>query len=1149
MDRLLATDDQIELVRQQQRLGRMFDSAQKAGFTTAEFAHYNDLVAKARTEARNRVQSEALQELEKQKSEAWEAKDAEIRPGIEAQVNSRRDLQALHYLRTGKQLGEEGEAGAKVALSKDALVRLVGEKALRDLPYGLYRIEGGADPQEVGEMFGYRSGTDLVHDLLSLEAQKRNLRARGVTDDLRQHLIDEAVKAKLQEHFGDMMVDGSMPGKAMDAVHNDYSNRALAMELRGLIRQAGMTRPLYGPAYDAKGWAQDEIGNQRVSDVLNLSRFARDEARAAEAADRAMLKGDLATAIQQKQAQILNHALYTEAAKAKDNLEKLTTAAARYAKKRTLKGMDQGALDQIHNLIERFGLKNQTPDAANRDTLSNWVQQVRGAYGDVAVPDSLFDQALPFNYKDLTVSQMRDLQSAVQSISYVGRQLNKITVAGKKVEFDAARDDLVRSAFANTKAVKDIPLERNPGTLQGNFGERLKARWINATGALRGLDSSLLKVEQICDWLDGKDSNGAWNSTVFRRATEREAWENQWRKIMADGIQGLQDLYPADEQKKLSQYLPHIPELVDNQSGAPLRITHSELISMALNWGNASNRSKMLRGEGWRAEAVQGVFDRYMSKADWDFTQGVWDLLEKMRPEISARERRMTGVEPIWIDALPVDTPHGEYRGGYYPMSYDPARAGDAMDRLIENAERLLDTSRAGRPTTDKGYTMERAEGYSRPVLLSLDVLPRHIDTVVRDLAWREYVFDMVRLFKDPAIRDAMNRTVGSEYQQQLIPWLKGLCSDRTYDPNGLSFWDRVAHRARINTTIVGLGFRASTMLVHGMTAASNSVGELGAKWMGVGASKFFGTPDKMAAARDFVYARSNEMRTRMDNVDRDIRDGLREMLDKNGVLDPVKRYAYYGVAMLDMASALPTWIGAYERAMHEGMTEPDAIYSADKSVRNAHGGGGAKDLAAVQRGSEVQKLFTMFFSFWSHFYNRQRDLGRSANMALQDMKGGDFSKGAKDFAAVLARSWWYFVVPQIIHGLIKSGAPGDDESWLGWAAKEVGLGLFSGVPIMRDVANAWAGAHDFKVTPAASIYDAFTSTKKDVGNLISGEKNVSTHWLKHALDTTGYAFGLPTGQAGTALQYLWDVWDGQQNPEDIGDFSKGLVFGTHKKR
>ena len=87
--------------------------------------------------------------------------------------------------------------------------------------------------------------------------------------------------------------------------------------------------------------------------------------------------------------------------------------------------------------------------------------------------------------------------------------------------------------------------------------------------------------------------------------------------------------------------------LTDNQTGQPTKITKGELISLALNWGAESNREKMLRGEGWDREAVQAVLDRHMTKADWDFTQGVWDLISKMRPEISARERRMTGVDPV----------------------------------------------------------------------------------------------------------------------------------------------------------------------------------------------------------------------------------------------------------------------------------------------------------------------------------------------------------------------------------------------------------------------------------------------------------------------------------------------------------------------
>ena len=53
-------------------------------------------------------------------------------------------------------------------------------------------------------------------------------------------------------------------------------------------------------------------------------------------------------------------------------------------------------------------------------------------------------------------------------------------------------------------------------------------------------------------------------------------------------------------------------------------------------------------------------------------------------------------------------------------MMYDPARSGDVMDRLLENAQKMVDQSGAGRPTTNKGYTMTRAAGVARPVMLSL---------------------------------------------------------------------------------------------------------------------------------------------------------------------------------------------------------------------------------------------------------------------------------------------------------------------------------------------------------------------------------------------------------------------------------------------
>ena len=165
-------------------------------------------------------------------------------------------------------------------------------------------------------------------------------------------------------------------GRAMDAVHNE-SMRRRCNGTAALIRQTGQQRPVFGPAADARAWARETIGDRKVWEATNLNRYARDEAKAAEAAEKAMLRGDLQAAIAQKRAQICNHALYAQAEKVSDSLEGLVDRANRYGKQRTIKSMDQGALDQIHTLLERFGFKRQDPNATSREVLSSWVDRIR----------------------------------------------------------------------------------------------------------------------------------------------------------------------------------------------------------------------------------------------------------------------------------------------------------------------------------------------------------------------------------------------------------------------------------------------------------------------------------------------------------------------------------------------------------------------------------------------------------------------------------------------------------------------------------------------------------------------------------------------------------------------------------------------------
>jgi hypothetical protein len=67
--------------------------------------------------------------------------------------------------------------------------------------------------------------------------------------------------------------------------------------------------------------------------------------------------------------------------------------------------------------------------------------------------------------------------------------------------------------------------------------------------------------------------------------------------------------------------------------------------------------------------------------------------------------------------------------------------------------------------------------------------------------------------------------------------------------------------------------------------------------------------------------------------------------------------------------------------------------------------------------------------------YNRQRDLFKGYANLPDSFKQGT---GTKDFAKLLARSWWYFVVPQPIYAALKPTPASDQDDEATHMAKEV---------------------------------------------------------------------------------------------------------------
>ena len=1012
--------------------------------------------------------------------------------------------------------------------------------------YGILARDKALDPEIVADQFGYASAKEMLHDLVTAPTAKD--RIRDLTDQT------------MLERYGDVSDPKRMAAAALEAVHNDARGRLLATEFSALEKALGRKSDLRDAAKDM---AEKVVGDMKVAD-LKPDRFLAEERKAGEKTERAIRDNDLETAAAQKRAQILNFHL----AKAVDAARDETAKALTYFKKLDAAGprkaMGGEAAAQIDAILDRYDLRSSTTnkEIAARQTLVEWAANQTAQGFDPQIDPAQLNEANRQAFRTMTLDQVRALRDTVKSIDWIGRQEQKVLDGQRRIALDKAVDEVIHNTIDMPKLkVSDV---RNPD-IGGKGLDRFSGKFMKAQSFVRSADAAMLKLEQLFDWLDRKDLNGPFNRLVFRRLADAQGVENDMLHEIAGKMSDLAEALPKDERNQLAERFT-VPELIDSKTGKPSILAKSQLLSIALNSANESNFGKMLSGEKWEAADVKAALDRHLSSADIDYVNGVVRTIESLWPKISAMQERLSGVAPEKIEGRPFELANGTIEGGYFPVVYDPTRSlgaerHEALD-ASQRADQMFDAQYV-KATTAKGHTIERT-GYSAPLLLDLNVIPRHISQVVHDLAYREAIMDADRFLSDNRVRGAITETMGKEYYQQIRPWLKAIANDRVIDQQGQAWFDKIFHWGRTTATMVGLGFRASTMLIHGTSAASNSVGEIGADWMRKGMASFIGSPDKMRDAYSFVQERSSEMRNRMNEVDRDVRESLRELELRSAqgstaplmrAIDKGRSLAFWGIGAIDMASAMPTWMGAYLKAMEaperggQGLSEDDAIYAADKAVRNAHGGTGVKDLARVQRGSEAEKLFTMFYSFWNHVYNRQRDIARDAINI----------RSVGDFGNVLARSWFYLVIPQLLHGLLKTPSQnsqneeGTGTSWLHWAAQEIGLGFTSGIPVLRDLANGVAEKGFNKEalndaafhTPAANAIVAPGVAGVDAWRAAHGRpvKNAG----KDIANAAGVIFDLPLGQAGTTGQYLWDVIDGDQRPQDIGDWWNGVVYGKQK--
>ncbi|MCG9045080.1 MuF-C-terminal domain-containing protein [Laribacter hongkongensis] len=1111
-DRLLATDEQIRQVRETTGLGEpMWSDAAEAGMTEAEWDVYRQMRDDAREEADSALTARMMAEQHREHLAWWKEARQKVRSEVAEEASSSPLVQAMAFLRDGRLPNGTTihELVKPAKLSRQVLVERYGEAFLKRLPRPyLYTREGGVSPDEVAELFGFASGDELVYRLADAPSPSKTIEAE--TD------------VRMRQRYGDMMTDGTLAERATEALHGNRQLDLMLAELRALSRRAEGALPagfVVTPRELFRQMAERTIG-QKTARQVRPHVWLQAERRAANEAIRAAAKGDLAAAVDAKQRQIMNHELYGAAVAATERVERIQRHMAKLGQTKVRQRIGKAGgdyLDQLDALLELYEFRPVSArEVQRRENLAAWLEKQAEAGFDAAVPAEVAARTRVVNYRDVPLDELEAVHDTAKMIEHLAGTKNKLLKARDKRDYEATVEAIVGSIQANN-AMKDGYLPLNPTRL-----ERIRQQ-------LESVDAWHIKPEALFRQLDGDQLGEAHRSLFLPLEDAQNAESVMWEET-ARNLQAIWGRYSRKELAELYGRKHQIPALQGDS------MTKAQIMSLALNWGNAGNRQAVLKGNDRlkdKPESIEAIIS-LLSAKDLETVQMIWDEVGRFWPQIEAMQKRLTGLAPEKVEATPFVVNGVELRGGYYPLKYDAQRSYRAFKRGEDAGARLFE-NHVGRAATRRGHTIERVGSSGQPVRLDLSVLGDHLQQVIHDLAFREAIIDVNRLLANEHVRGAIEGATNREIYRALLPWLKRIANEKTVEQPSPT--EKIIGRVRAGTTLMAMGWKVTTAIVQPLGYLS-SVQFLGSKWSARGLRDFLGSPEKMQATRDFVYARSPMMRNRQTGFDRDVHDQLSRLAGKHDALNPVRKTAFYFTGLMDMAVAIPTWMGAYRKAiLEDGATEREAIEAADHAVRFTQSSGYAKDLARIQGGSELRRMFTMFYSYFSALYQMEKRSFRNVK-SIQDMP---------KFVADQMLLWF---VPAILGELVAGRGPGEDEDWSDWFADnwwKIATYPAQTVVGLRDIIGAINSPFGYEISPVARALEAVPELVNRAADMATGERDLKRSDVKLAVDLAGTWMALPSSQAWITGSYLYDLATDQEDPADPFEFLRNLVFTRRK--
>lgn len=1153
MDRMLATDDQIRRAEAGRSMAPLFSSQEQAERFGVNWGDYKTLDVHATAQAVEELEARSVRDMawtsrlrastvRRMNNEAAELRK-QMREAVEAEVQTWPVYAAQRWLKRGETTGPQGEqikAQTGHRLSTEALRQMYPAGGLasvdwQKLGYGAYGMlaEKGMHPDQVADMFGFASGDAMVRELL--DAQPLQVVVDGITDQ------------RMLEQHADLSSPQAIARAADAAIHNDVRTRFLATELAGLRKAVGGALEL---ARMAKEQAARIVDNTPAG-KLRPAQFAAAEVRAGKAAEEALRRGEVEEAARQKRFQLINHAATRAAYEAQAEAAKtlaLFRSIADGSAETVGKSRNMDLVNTARAILAEYGvgMRGKNP-RAYMDAVKAYDPELFATIEPML--QDAEEGAKPLD--DLTIGELRALRDNVDSLWYLSRREKLVEIDGQLVE---------RAQVADTLGARLETLGM-PGTVPGEGqavteGEKRVRYLMGARAALR-------RVESWATRMDGGDMGGVFRRFVFTPISEAA---DAYRADTGNYLKRYRDLLQAIE-RTLAPGRIHAPELGNGYTFGASKgdAGMAELLHAILHTGNESNKRKLLLGRGWASETAEGGLDTRrwdafvqrminegkLTRAHFEFAQGVWDLLEEIKPMAQRTHREVFGRYFDEVSADAFTNSLGTWRGGYVPAIADTFEVQDAAI----NAE--LEAVNQGNafmfPATSRGFTKSRVE-YNRPLALDLRLLPQHIDKAILFAHMEPKVRDVMRTLRAKGLAGKLNRYDPVVYTDLLLPWLNRAAKQTVETPAtgwGGKLADRFFRAARSRAGMAAM-FANLTNAMQQVTGFSVAAVRVKPGHLARASMRYLRAPAEVSAE---VARLSPFMANRLDGQAMRMRQDIEELLLNPGRYEKAKawsaRHAYFLQSAFQNVVDTITWAGAYDQALAAGTAEREAVRVANAAVRETQGSMSPEDISRFESGPAFTRLFTQFAGYFNNLANL---MGTEFATVAQGM---GLRKGAGRLFHVFLLG---FLVPAWVAEAIVQGMRGgpDDEDGDGYldefVAFLIGAPIRTAaamVPVVGQVATVAANSFNGKpyddrmsTAPAVSMIESAARAPHSVYAAIL-EDGSAKRAARDALTLVSMLTGVPVAVLGKPLGYAAEVAEGRVEPTGPADAVRGALTGV----